>query len=169
MTHILMIQMTESSQVNQHNDKRQLHQDTPDVKWNSTIAKNEQDQADALAKKFQLISHSLDDSSKKTQYRDSIGGIQYGENIGYVMGSSDLGKRIDTTMDAWYGEIKNYNYNDPKLTSDSGHFTQVVWKDSTEIGCGQATCGDKKYYVCQYKPAGNYSSRFEDNVKPLKK
>jgi len=54
----------------------------------------------------------------------------------------------------------------------NGHFTQVVWKNSTELGCGAAQ-GVKTfqgnqynafYVVCQYGPAGNVIGQFDDNV-----
>ena len=43
------------------------------------------------------------------------------------------------------------------------HFTQMVWKNTTELGCGVASCSgifDKKfgpatYHVCLYNPVGN--------------
>lgn len=49
-----------------------------------------------------------------------------------------------------------------------GHFTQVVWKDSTQLGVGMATDGKKVYVVGQYRPAGNMNTRehFEKNVLP---
>lgn len=49
-----------------------------------------------------------------------------------------------------------------------GHFTQVVWKGSAQIGCGIAT--DKKgTYIsaCNYAPTGNIIGRFTQNVVPL--
>uniref|UniRef100_A0A8D0AJU4 SCP domain-containing protein n=1 Tax=Sander lucioperca TaxID=283035 RepID=A0A8D0AJU4_SANLU len=52
-----------------------------------------------------------------------------------------------------------------KLT---GHFTQVVWKDSKELGVGMATDGHKVFVVGQYRPAGNMNMAgyFEKNVLP---
>lgn len=50
-----------------------------------------------------------------------------------------------------------------------GHFTQVVWKGSTELGVGMATNGKKVYVVGQYRPAGNINTKeyFEKNVGQL--
>jgi hypothetical protein len=40
----------------------------------------------------------------------------------------------------------------------AGHFTQVVWKGSKQVGCGVAACGDKTYWVCRYTPTGNWNT-----------
>lgn len=39
--------------------------------------------------------------------------------------------------------------------SDTGHYTQMVWKDTTDLGCGYQSCGGMQFLVCQYWPAGN--------------
>jgi pathogenesis-related protein 1 len=36
-----------------------------------------------------------------------------------------------------------------------GHYTQIVWRSSTQVGCGVATCGGQEIWTCQYAPAGN--------------
>ncbi|RJX29411.1 MAG: hypothetical protein C4531_10550 [Desulfurivibrio sp.] len=37
-----------------------------------------------------------------------------------------------------------------------GHYTQLVWADTTEIGCGRSICRDKsQVWLCLYAPAGN--------------
>lgn len=58
---------------------------------------------------------------------------------------------------------------DPLLCALPGHFTQVVWKGSTELGVGMATNGNKVYVVGQYRPAGNINTTeyFEKNVGQL--
>lgn len=55
------------------------------------------------------------------------------------------------------------------MSFPAGHFTQVVWKDSTELGVGMATNGNTVFVVGQYRPAGNISNEgyFEKNVLPL--
>jgi hypothetical protein len=41
------------------------------------------------------------------------------------------------------------------LFQPAGHFTQLVWKDTTNLGCGLNTRCGMAIYVCQYAPAGN--------------
>ena len=36
-----------------------------------------------------------------------------------------------------------------------GHYTQMIWKDTTQIGCGAARSGDFDVLVCRYSPPGN--------------
>ena len=54
--------------------------------------------------------------------------------------------------------------------SKAGHFTQVVWKGSREIGVGRAFAdkGQSVYVVCNYLPAGNYIGHYKENVLPAR-
>jgi uncharacterized protein YkwD len=75
-------------------------------------------------------------------------------------------------VQSWYNEVVNYNYAKPGFSSATGHFTQVVWKSSTQLGCGAAK-GTKTingrvynafYVACHYAPAGNVTGQFPANV-----
>jgi Cysteine-rich secretory protein family. len=73
-----------------------------------------------------------------------------------------------------YNEIRNYDFDnvDRSGNNGSGHFTQLVWKESTEVGCGkgyQARDGLQfEYVVCQYSPAGNFMGKYKTNVNKLR-
>ena len=129
-----------------HNNKRSLHKDTPSLTWSTeleTYAQNYADQYDCSG----TLVHS---------------GGPYGENLA-------LGYGIEGSVDAWYNEIEYYDYNNPGFSENAGHFTQVVWKSSTEVGCGIKSCGGVwgDYVICSYKPAGNVIGEFAENVMPL--
>ena len=65
----------------------------------------------------------------------------------------------------WYDEVKNYNYNNPVFSGSTGHFTQVVWKSSTKLGCGIGVASNNNIYgVCNYSPPGNVQGQFALNV-----
>jgi hypothetical protein len=47
----------------------------------------------------------------------------------------------------------------------SGHFSQMVWKNSTELGIGRARDQNGKVFiVANYNPPGNYIGQFAENV-----
>ncbi len=76
-------------------------------------------------------------------------------------------KGADAT-DAWYNEVKDYNFQAAGFSSATGHFTQVIWKSTTAFGVGLALTADGKsaYVVAQYSPPGNYLGQFGKNVLP---
>ncbi|XP_044250931.2 uncharacterized protein, partial [Drosophila takahashii] len=85
----------------------------------------------------------------------------FGENIYYGYLSNSGGA---DAVRAWYNEISLYNWNYPSYSEQTGHFTQLVWKSSTELGIGVARRGDIIYVVCNYNPSGNYENQFRTNV-----
>ena len=65
--------------------------------------------------------------------------------------------------DRWYGkEVDKIDWTDLKFVKGTGHFTQIVWKNSTKLGMGVAG----KYVVGRYKEAGNMQGAFSENVFP---
>lgn len=50
----------------------------------------------------------------------------------------------------------------------TGHFTQVIWKNSSRFGLGVAFSDDGRqaFVVAQYGPAGNMMGDFPENVPP---
>ena len=69
-----------------------------------------------------------------------------------------------------YNEVCEYNYRfgSRSGSSGTGHFTQVVWKESVKLGIGFATAkrhGMTCYYtVARYRVAGNMMGQFKQNV-----
>lgn len=62
---------------------------------------------------------------------------KYGENL---FMSTGIGTKIhELAVKSWYDEIQNYNFNRPGFSPNTGHFTQVVWKTSKELGVGVVT------------------------------
>uniref|UniRef100_A0A8B9H948 Golgi-associated plant pathogenesis-related protein 1-like n=1 Tax=Astyanax mexicanus TaxID=7994 RepID=A0A8B9H948_ASTMX len=120
------------------------------------------------------LSEDLCDSSQKwADHLLSIKTLQHsetnnGENVFYSWSSKTTKPTGPEAVEKWYSEIKDYNFSKPGFQPNTGHFTQVVWKDSKEIGVGLATDGNTIFVVGQYKPAGNVANPgyFEKNVLP---
>jgi len=83
---------------------------------------------------------------------------QYGENLacGYKDGPS--------AVKAWYDEGETYDYS---TANEYNHFTQLVWKDTTKLGCAYKDCSAENwglYIICSYDPAGNVIGKEKQNV-----
>ncbi|XP_028828806.1 GLI pathogenesis-related 2 isoform X2 [Denticeps clupeoides] len=91
-----------------------------------------------------------------------------GENLFYASSSSPKKYSGNEAVDKWYNEIEKYKFSRPGFQSGTGHFTQVVWKSSKELGLGVATDGRTIIVVGQYHPAGNFTNPgyFQENVLP---
>jgi len=127
-----------------HNSKRQLHQVGP-VTWSATVAASAQNYANTCP--------------------DGHSSSGYGENLAWASYPAS----IETVVSWWYSEESKYDYANPGWQPEAGHFTQMVWKGTTEIGCGMALCssGDWSHvWVCQYNPPGNVIGAFAENVFP---
>ncbi|KAK6534863.1 hypothetical protein TWF281_006162 [Arthrobotrys megalospora] len=116
------------------NDLRAIH-GSPPLVWNKVLATYASRQG------------------RKCNFRHSHG--PYGENL------AGGGPMNNPVWYQWYlyTEVNNYDWNEPGFASDTGHFTQLVWKSSKEIGCAWiAGCSNLAYQVwCEYSPAGNVS------------
>ncbi|XP_049572541.1 Golgi-associated plant pathogenesis-related protein 1 isoform X3 [Syngnathus scovelli] len=134
-----------------HNAYRARH-NTPPMTLNSELNAAAQRWADRLLA-LGVAQHSGSDD---------------GENIFYKWSSAPFKLTGKEAVDSWYGEVKKYSWSNPGFSGNTGHFTQIVWKASTQLGVGMATDGNKVFVVGQYRPAGNISMSqyFRENVLP---
>lgn len=62
-------------------------------------------------------------------------------------------------VDSWAEERLDYDHatNTCARGRTCGHYTQVVWSATREVGCGHAVCEDgSQIWVCHYAPPGNW-------------
>jgi uncharacterized protein YkwD len=86
----------------------------------------------------------------------------FGENC--YWGSHEVTDGKDP-VEYWYAEVKDFNWSKIDHQKGTGHFTQVIWKDSKELGIALARGKDgSSYVVANYSPAGNFLGQFAENV-----
>jgi len=84
----------------------------------------------------------------------------------YVFNSLSINNLYDR-----YNEIQNYDYSNPGFGDDTGHFTQLVWVSTTNVGCARCFGQEsgsiwyETYVVCDFQPPGNYDGEYQDNVR----
>jgi uncharacterized protein YkwD len=129
-----------------HNSYRAQHC-VPALTWSAELAASAQKWAEKC-----WIGHSPRGKSARDRYS---------ENIAWG-GDRTAGSAVD----AWYKEVDKYNYGSPGFASSTGHFTQMIWKNTKQIGCGVSSCyfGAIRVWVCHYTPQGNWAGQFPQNV-----
>lgn len=44
--------------------------------------------------------------------------------------------------------------------TDVGHYTQLIWSNTKEVGCALASNSESDFLVCRYAPPGNWMGEF---------
>lgn len=128
-----------------HNQLRSAA-NVPPVRWNNELARRAADWAQHLAGLGYMI-HST-----------GGGGSGQGENI--WMGSAGAFS-YEVMVSDWASEARYFKrgvFPDVSTTGDwqdTGHFTQMIWRDTREVGCAVATSHGWDFLVCRYDTAGN--------------
>ncbi|XP_046385185.1 repressed by EFG1 protein 1-like [Ischnura elegans] len=136
-----------------HNEYRRKH-GVPDLKLSSELNQFSKQWAKVLAKK-EALDHRQDND--------------YGENISLMYWSNASWKTVaEEACKSWYDEIKDHDYASERM-GRSGHFTQMIWKSSVELGFSmEKSKSGKIFVVANYNPPGNVVGKFSDNVPPPK-
>ncbi len=113
------------------------------------------------------------DTLKRTNHcwmRHSKPNGQYGENLYWASARvwSDGRKELqkispEQVVNSWGSEKADYDYANNRCTPGKmcGHYTQIIWRITTTVGCAMAVCEDtqEQVWACQYQPAGNWVDR----------
>ncbi len=104
------------------------------------------------------------------EHNPNLGSRSLGEN---VAATAPPGARTATqVVELWESEKPFYDYatntcdsaNADNTAHTCGHYTQLVWRSTTAVGCAKVTCtvrspfpsfGNWDFWVCDYAPPGN--------------
>jgi pathogenesis-related protein 1 len=121
-----------------HNAIRE-RMDEPPLRWSDRLADYAQDWANHLLREgqFHHRSHPL-----------------FGENLFQINGPRATPAEV---VDIWASEARYYSYRTNTCRGGMcGHYTQLVWSDTREVGCAVARDSISEVWVCNYDPPGNW-------------
>ena len=126
-----------------HN-KYRAEKGIPTLKWSKTLADHAMNWALHLAKSGKLY-HSKESGEGENLWQGSARHFSHTEKV-----------------DFWGSEKKYFkrgifpNVSTSGNWQDVGHYTQIIWHSTNEVGCAMATSRGFDFFVCRYNPPGNY-------------
>jgi pathogenesis-related protein 1 len=126
-----------------HNIIRQEHGIEIDLVWDEELTE--------ISKEW--IEHlELDNNCQMEHNWDS----PLGENLfwaNYMTTATEV-------VNSWASEEEFYDYDSNSCEPGEmcGHYTQIVWEDTTRVGCAMLECSisNEFLWMCNYDPAGNW-------------
>jgi pathogenesis-related protein 1 len=140
-----------------HNAVRARHGLSP-LAWSPSLAQYARQWAEQLRRTNNCRMRHRPDSGRFAQ--------QYGENLFWVDPKRWSDGRVEQhrftpamVTNAWAAEERHYRHRSNRCRRGKicGHYTQIVWRDTSEIGCARVACRDQsQLWVCNYNPPGNW-------------
>ncbi|GFO49405.1 venom allergen 5 [Plakobranchus ocellatus] len=126
------------------------------LELNDELTSLAQQWADTLAQSKDLSRHNF-------KYK----GTRIGQSITMKWAPNRATYDPEELCDQWYRECRDFDFGVEPTELKAGHFTQMVWKNSTEIGVGRSQARDgRSIVVVNYFPPGNVIGEFNANVLP---
>ena len=126
-----------------HNAERARLRQSPLI-WSARLAENAEKWARTLAKTG-AFEHAPQSMEGENLWAGTQGDYSPEEMVGF-----------------WIDEKKFFTAGKfPQVSSsgnwtDVGHYTQLIWYDTTQLGCALATGSHEDVLVCRYDPPGNW-------------
>ena len=143
--------------------------DLPPLVWDSALAAAAQVWVDQCMLGY--------DPTRAQVYVEQGGVLDQGNWIGasfYAYSSSAQEAYPIDAVSAWLAEADAYNYDTNSCSGTCGHYTLMVWDNTTRVGCAMVECSvldgffspDAQYFMCYYYPGGNYAGQRPYEVAP---
>ncbi|MCT7953457.1 CAP domain-containing protein [Ancylothrix sp. C2] len=130
--------------LNAHNQYRAEVGVTP-LTWSETLANHAQEWADYLASLGGKLEHSQNTGEGENLWMGSSGYFSYTQMI------ESFGNEKQYFVDGIFPDVSSTGE-----WQDVGHYTQVVWSNTTEVGCAIVRVNGNDILVCRYNPPGNF-------------
>lgn len=110
----------------------------PPLAWSDSLAARAQEWADNLLARGQFV------------HRPNP---MFGENLFEIRGAPATPSQV---VGDWAAEARDYDYASNACRRVCGHYTQIVWSRTRQVGCGVARDIYREVWVCNYDPPGNF-------------
>ena len=117
------------------------------LRWDPRLAADAAVWARQLSRQGRLV-HERQSIEGENLWRGTVGAFDY-----------------EDMVDDWANERADYQpglFPEVSRTGnwrDVGHYTQMVWRDTSQVGCAMAQDRQWDYLVCRYSPPGNWSGQ----------
>ena len=118
----------------------------PRLKWSPSLARQAEDWGHALARRG-VLQHASDSA------RGGAGENLWMGTAGHWPVEAMVGMFIEEKRHFRHAAFPNISRTGN--WADVGHYTQLVWRDTQEVGCAVVTARGNDVLVCRYWPAGN--------------
>ncbi|CAH8546826.1 unnamed protein product [Schistosoma turkestanicum] len=81
---------------------------------------------------------------------------------------------VEIAMNEWFQEYQDYDFKRNTCKSSCGNYIQIVWQETTHIGCGVTYCPKTKrfpygvFVVCNYGPGAKFDKSPYDVISYVK-
>ncbi|MDB2631678.1 CAP family protein [Flavobacteriaceae bacterium] len=123
------------------------------LEWSNKLERDAQKYADYLAKK------------EKFRHSNQLDKLNQGENLFKLEGDFTLKDYLSEASFSWLSEKKDYVYakigDNKNIFSKVGHYTQMIWHNTTKIGIAYSKSKlGNVYVVARYYPSGNWDGEY---------
>jgi pathogenesis-related protein 1 len=138
--------------VEAHNIVRRQIQTSPaleDLVWDDSLAETARDWV-AMCRDQEAPTGLIDHNPNR------------GQNVGENVFGSSGGATAQQAVMSWANEKNDYDYSTNTCSDVCGHYTQIVWRSTTHVGCAIGSCRSLTFgtsIVCNYTPAGNVGNQ----------
>ncbi|MEG3164893.1 CAP domain-containing protein [Sphingomonas sp. PB2P19] len=119
----------------------------PPLAWSDTLAASARGYAETMARTGRF-EHAVQPMGPGREGENLWTGTRYAYAYPEMIGHW-VAERKDFVNGATPGFSRTGRWE------DVAHYTQIVWRETTQVGCAMASSRTEDYLVCRYSPPGN--------------
>jgi len=154
-----------------HNIHRANHS-APDLTWSDSLAATAQKIGETC-----VYAHNMEMDIDQGAYGQNIAAGVKADNVSAVITELFYNGEVGYYDDLYAPDPTDKDAKDPVMTNfhEWGHFSQMVWVNTTEVGCATVDCSSTNlantggnvapyFTVCNYKAQGNMGGEYAANI-----